>query len=764
MKLYYKNIFKNKSAFTLVELVVVVFILAVLWTIAFLTFSSYSRDARDSIRVNDINNLISSLTIFEVDKWYYPEPDNKMDVTYSGWVVWNQWSVWEELLIKLDKLSKLPLDPLTWNEYTYSRTSSKKEFELSNVLEWSLPSSFFPFKTYASYDASIAYVKWDYNWFIVKTSTWWLTYVIWTPSIITSDQNNLDLVNIISNRKLVYNWFNKLPTSYSWSVFFSSWEFGFSPNNLIVFEWDLNIFKTDEDARLELLSNIQNNYRWTILSTNWIVSSIVDTSLDLNNPSKDALYLSDSIVRNILWIIPSNTIVLSQNTTTTINHDITKDDDLYNLSDDELKNIFWTGSYYTKNWASNLCDVDSISIITATWWTFSNSYSVPENTIIKVPNWDYDLSWVVSSLNDNASIKLTQCSAIVWESKSGVVFNSNFPENPPIWIWLYLNNNSILTNFSFDWADKNLYLSTIYSLSNSTISNWIVRNTNWFNLTPISLVSNNFLDRIEMYDLYRHALEFWNSNLISNIKIYNSWIKTTTSNIFSIAWNNNAVNNIILFNNKSSISKWIIDIQWLRYNNSFNNLQVFNNSAFWFLCLYCNNNLFNNAYFYSNKWWIKIEAAFTSVSNTFNNTYFYNNSQVGLNAFSAWAFISFIYYWDFSSFANTISNIALWSFSNIVAWTSWNSLWLDEWNLINWVWTMSCDYHSQPNLVSSWWTSCQDKEEKSSWITTPVTSYVFWSSIRNQTRPIRWNNSISDWEYYWEDGVDYDSTKKIGQW
>ena len=50
---YYMN--KQKKAFTLVELIVVITILAILWTIAFISLQWYSRDSRDSVRISDMS-------------------------------------------------------------------------------------------------------------------------------------------------------------------------------------------------------------------------------------------------------------------------------------------------------------------------------------------------------------------------------------------------------------------------------------------------------------------------------------------------------------------------------------------------------------------------------------------------------------------------------------------------------------------------------------------------------------------------------------
>jgi prepilin-type N-terminal cleavage/methylation domain-containing protein len=56
------------KAFTLVELIVVITILAILGTIAFLALGGYSKNARDGVRTRDLNSIISTLTLFQVQK------------------------------------------------------------------------------------------------------------------------------------------------------------------------------------------------------------------------------------------------------------------------------------------------------------------------------------------------------------------------------------------------------------------------------------------------------------------------------------------------------------------------------------------------------------------------------------------------------------------------------------------------------------------------------------------------------------------------
>ena len=68
---------KNKSAFTLVELIIVVTIITILATIAFLSFSKYPWKARDVERLTDKNNIEKALEIYKSQKWEYPKFDEE---------------------------------------------------------------------------------------------------------------------------------------------------------------------------------------------------------------------------------------------------------------------------------------------------------------------------------------------------------------------------------------------------------------------------------------------------------------------------------------------------------------------------------------------------------------------------------------------------------------------------------------------------------------------------------------------------------------
>lgn len=73
----------KKSAFTLVELIVVITIVGILSTIGFVSYSSYLTGARDSNRISQMVKITDSMQVYSSTK-SLPLPDNKIDITASG--------------------------------------------------------------------------------------------------------------------------------------------------------------------------------------------------------------------------------------------------------------------------------------------------------------------------------------------------------------------------------------------------------------------------------------------------------------------------------------------------------------------------------------------------------------------------------------------------------------------------------------------------------------------------------------------------------
>ncbi|MDD3646273.1 MAG: prepilin-type N-terminal cleavage/methylation domain-containing protein [Candidatus Gracilibacteria bacterium] len=126
---------KHKQAFTLVELIVVITVLAILATIAFISLSGYSQDARNSVRASDVKNIDKSLQLYLIKNRIYPEPENPQTVSYSGETVYLQGTFGDSPYKEVGNLSDIPLDPLTNEQYIYSITAKKNEYEILVIYE-----------------------------------------------------------------------------------------------------------------------------------------------------------------------------------------------------------------------------------------------------------------------------------------------------------------------------------------------------------------------------------------------------------------------------------------------------------------------------------------------------------------------------------------------------------------------------------------------------------------------------------------------------
>jgi len=287
-----------ERAFTLVELIVVITILAILWTIAFISLQGYSRDARDSTRTADLWNMKTSLELYSLKTWKYPEPDTPSQISYSGWVVWYQWTLWTKVTTNLKSLNEVPLDPLTNTEYIYSTTQSYKEYEVLALFEWNIAYNQVPSPirrglgwgliptANAATTSLTPKIVWNYNQVFVKTPN----YIIPTPSIITSEPWSIVLDWTTIKSQIVTNWANIPKTSVTNT---KTWALDVK---LSVYTWSINKNSTGRE-KINVMKQIQLAYSWTSLSSNKNISNVLN--LKWNKELSD---LTNSLLLNGITI------------------------------------------------------------------------------------------------------------------------------------------------------------------------------------------------------------------------------------------------------------------------------------------------------------------------------------------------------------------------------------------------------------------------------------------------------------------------------
>jgi len=262
----------QNRAFTLVELLVATTIISILATIAYLYFDWNVSDSRDSKRVADLGEIEKALEVYQTKKWSFPEPSNAINITYSGsYTAWTQGTFWKDTNKKIKVFwNEYPVDPLFWNEYSYSVTNGNREFQLWSLREnwdeeeglWEAVLGFLGTSQVHADSIATAYIVGNYNGFMIKASdNVGIEYFIATPSIISNDSNDTDVVSIIENRKLVYNEFFNIPATYESFMAVDGW-FNFNVSDPVIFSGDSDDLKIEQNL-LDFNARLQYIYATT---------------------------------------------------------------------------------------------------------------------------------------------------------------------------------------------------------------------------------------------------------------------------------------------------------------------------------------------------------------------------------------------------------------------------------------------------------------------------------------------------------------------
>ncbi|MDD3303009.1 MAG: prepilin-type N-terminal cleavage/methylation domain-containing protein [Candidatus Gracilibacteria bacterium] len=287
---------QKKQAFTLVELIVTIVILAILGAIAFINFGGYSRNTRDSARIADINLVQKGLAIFMTKTGFYPTPDNSQTITYNGGSAWIEGIIGENVIKNVQSVSKKPIDPLTSDEFTYSITMGKTEYQIGAISESTILGSNGINQSYAAdISKSKALIRGTYNEKFLRVQTGSIQQLLVMPSIIVTDIGDPDLTRLIQNKKVVYNNYDNIPHSYNHNGSMTG-GFDYEPGrggDIVVLSGTTLTLSGNED-KIAFIGNVQDVLNGTILDGGEEYNSILDIDPADNT---GAIILADDYIR-----------------------------------------------------------------------------------------------------------------------------------------------------------------------------------------------------------------------------------------------------------------------------------------------------------------------------------------------------------------------------------------------------------------------------------------------------------------------------------
>ncbi len=555
----------QKQAFTLVELIVVITILAILWTIAFISYQNYSKNARDGARIADINNIEKSLWIFITEKWFYPIPDYGSHITYSWALARTQWTVWDNVITNLRNLSKKPVDPLTWDEYTYSVANNNVEYQVATILEWWSLTYNLPLLTKqanaATTKIATAKVKWTYNEKILQVSTWGLNYILAVPSIINSNINHVDLQDLITNKELVYNDYSNIPDSYrnSWYTMTGWFEFLPPLNNIVVYTWSLTDLSSSGTIQQQFVTDLQTIYNWTIIESEAWIQEILNATTPEQQQQLVCYYVfkwRDCVLLSTLPITPSlpeipTVCSLTQTQVNTLSWFLSTGDlYAYDIDRNELSSLT------ESDWCNNVKSIDWVwwTDIPAEIWNLTNlnELHLSRNSLTSLPSEIWNLTNLttldlyhnsltnlppeISNLSNLTYLRLSENSLTSLPSEilnltnlTDLDLDTNSLTSLPSEIWnltnltnLILAHNSLMSLPSEIWNLTNL---TVLDLSNNSLTSIPIEIWELINLTNLELLSNS---------LSSLPVEIWSLINLTSLNLGFNSLQNIPSSIWSL--------------------------------------------------------------------------------------------------------------------------------------------------------------------------------------------------------------------------------------
>ena len=310
---------KLKVWFTLVELIVVITILSILATIWFISMSGYARMSRDTTRLSDLTLIAKSIELSRLETGQFPSVTNGINITFSGSNIWTQWSFGIDSQRDAKRISEVPVDPLTFNEYPYAFTFATGEYQVGAMLEWWFAANNVNQAVAQGelFTFSSSQFKWNYNGkFITHLETinpsTKKVYVLWVPSLLANEVVDVTIEEIYTNESFVYDGWRGVFATYSWSTTPSTWSF--TPTltdtweQAVIYEGTSNELSTGT-GKIALVNNIHTYFWWTIVSQSesyqWFD---VDT---VTNPNQ-AIELVNTYITSWVWWLGNDEIEVTQ--------------------------------------------------------------------------------------------------------------------------------------------------------------------------------------------------------------------------------------------------------------------------------------------------------------------------------------------------------------------------------------------------------------------------------------------------------------------
>jgi type II secretory pathway pseudopilin PulG len=505
---------KNRLAFTLVELIIIITILTILWTISFIYMQWYSKYSRDAVRISDLSSISEALSLKMVQWWKYLIPANKVNITTNGTTIMYQWIFTKEMWSLYWVYGDL-VDPLTKKEYTYSTDVILYKYELLWFLEWNIVfNNNILSETYAESDKTII-SKWDKLWVILTIDEIPIQETEITTLDILNTTNEykayIDNFNIITwtwnNLQYINPRYNCDRLSEVWYLKNKSWEFKINPqwDDITVYcstenlgtnfysfivdwgfedntstNWD-NSKKTTEDKYSWNMSLKYDWYYWTTISNNftyirpwkkykleWYAktsSSEVERSrfhFGFAEYDKNFNFIANRHVNVQLW---TETVLSTDVNYTDTSIHFNCDDNIFNNWKSKLVYHSWVAFEIDDSWAYN--DLPNKKL--------SNTISDRFNRDSEDLNWLLTKSWSICTLNYNS---------IAWK-KAWVSYTT--------WTKIRLHNSWWTYNYiASSWAGVP-YVWTKYSWLVSGISKyWVNRNyfRRWTKFVKIMFIAN----------------------------------------------------------------------------------------------------------------------------------------------------------------------------------------------------------------------------------------------------------------------------------